>query len=46
MANELRVDPEALLGRHKYRRDKAERMASVLEGATAALHGARAPCTL
>ena len=27
-----RLDPEALRGRHKYRKDKDERMKSVLEG--------------
>ena len=29
---ELRVDPASLAGRHRARKDKAERMASVLEG--------------
>ena len=32
MANEQRVNPDDLLGRHKYRKDKEERMKSVLEG--------------
>eukprot|EP00887_Chlorella_sp_A99_P007365 scaffold2.g7365.t1 len=32
VANEQRVNPDDLLGRHKYRRDKEERLKSVLEG--------------
>ena len=32
VANEQRVNPDDLLGRHKYRKDKEERMKSVLEG--------------
>ena len=39
---ETRVDPDALTGRHKARKDKAERMESVLEGRADRSYGAAA----
>ncbi len=39
---ETRVDPDALTGRHKARKDKAERMESVLEGRADRYYGAAA----
>lgn len=40
-ANERRVNTSALVGRHKYRKDKEERMASVLEGREGREFGAK-----
>ena len=42
MIGETRVDPDALTGRHKFRKDKAERMESVLEGRQDRSYGAAA----
>ena len=39
---ETRVDPDTLTGRHKARKDKAERMESVLEGRADRSYGAAA----
>lgn len=42
MIGEMRVNPDALTGRHKMRKDKAERMESVLEGRQDRQYGAAA----
>ena len=42
MIGEVRVNPDALTGRHKMRKDKAERMESVLEGREDRSYGAAA----
>ena len=42
MIGETRVDPDGLTGRHKFRKDKAERMESVLEGRQDRFYGAAA----
>ncbi len=42
MIGETRVNPDALTGRHKMRKDKAERMESVLEGRQDRSYGAAA----
>ena len=42
MIGEVRVNPDALTGRHKMRKDKAERMESVMEGRQDRSYGAAA----